>query len=64
MTFHEYPKALTRGDDLRIVDDASQEAAARAEGFRFWSDEKPAEPAAAPVEAPKRGPGRPRKVAE
>ncbi len=34
----EYPKALTLGDQVAIVDDAAGEEEARARGFRFWSD--------------------------
>ena len=58
MEFQEYPKALYLGEECRIVDGAAGEAVARAEGFRFCSG---AEDDAEPV---KRGPGRPRKVAE
>jgi hypothetical protein len=36
--FQEFPKHLTRGEEYRVVDDADGEAAARADGFRFWSD--------------------------
>lgn len=62
MDFQEYPKALYLGEECRIVDGAAGEAVARAEGFRFCSDaEDDAEDDAEPV---KRGPGRPRKVAE
>lgn len=61
MEFHEFPKALTRGDDFRVVADKAEEAEARAEGFRFWSDAEA--PAADAAEEPvKRGPGRPRKT--
>ena len=76
MDFQEFPKALTRGDELRIVADSAGEEAARADGFRFWSDpvvetktyEDGAEatgaaplPDESPAEA-KRGPGRPKKT--
>lgn len=60
MEFHEYPKHLTRGDEYRVVSDEEDEKAARAEGFRFWSD--PEETAIEEAEPVKRGPGRPRKA--
>ena len=60
----EFPKALYLGEAFVIVEDAEQEAAKRAEGFRFYTDEQPAEDAEDTTEdAPKRKPGRPRKEA-
>jgi len=40
----EFPKALYRGDELRIVADAAEEAAARDEGFAMAGEAAP-EPA-------------------
>lgn len=60
----EFPKALYLGEAFVIVEDAEQEAAKRAEGFRFYTDEQPEEGAEDTTEdAPKRKPGRPRKEA-
>ena len=42
--YQEYPKCLTRGEEARIVMDAEQEQAARADGFKFHAD-KPVEEA-------------------
>ena len=36
--YQEYPKCLTRGEEARIVMDAEQEQAARADGFVFHAD--------------------------
>lgn len=38
MDFQEFPKALYREAECLIVADAHEEEAARAGGFRFWSD--------------------------
>lgn len=47
--FHEYPKALVRGEgEGLVVADADEEAAARKDGWRFWSDDETSA-------APKRG---------
>lgn len=76
MMFAEYPKALYRNADELVVSDLDGEAAARADGFRFWSDPVtgPQEVSHPPVlfapgvpgdlsdEPAKRGPGRPKKV--
>ena len=48
--YQEYPKCLTHGDESRVVMDAVQEKAARADGFVFHADK----PAATVEEAPKR----------
>lgn len=57
----EYPKALYIGDECKIVADAEEEAEARKDGFRFWSDpdEAPAPDGASDIAPVKRGPGRP-----
>jgi hypothetical protein len=36
MEFQEYPKALYIGDAMRIVADATEERAARNEGYADW----------------------------
>lgn len=36
--YQEYPKCLTHGDESRVVMDAEQEKAARADGFVFHAD--------------------------
>lgn len=69
----EFPKALYLGEAFVIVEDAEQEAAKRAEGFRFYTDEPSTEtgaeqvpgesPEDSPEDSPKRKPGRPRKEA-
>ena len=43
MEIVEYPKAMTKDDDLRIVEDSAGEDLARADGFSFWSDASPDE---------------------
>ena len=48
--YQEYPKCLTRGEESRVVMNAEQEKAARADGFVFHRDK----PAATVEEAPKR----------
>ena len=48
--YQEFPKCLTRGEEVRVVMDAEQEKAARADGFVFHNDK----PAASVEEAPKR----------
>ena len=48
--YQEFPKCLTRGEESRIVMDAEQEQAARADGFKFHADKL----AATVEEAPKR----------
>ena len=58
----EFPKALYRGDECRVVDGADQEAEARADGFRFWADSADDTATETPQEPVKRGPGRPKKV--
>jgi hypothetical protein len=40
MEFIEYPKALYRGDVMRIAQDTDEEAALRADGFGGWQAEK------------------------
>jgi hypothetical protein len=57
-----FPKYLVGpGASYRIVADEAELQAARAEGFWVSAPEPPPPPA--PVEPPRRGPGRPRKVA-
>ena len=36
--YQEYPKCLTHGDESRVVMNAEQEKAARADGFVFHND--------------------------
>ena len=36
--YQEYPKCLTRGEESRVVMNAEQEKAARADGFVFHAD--------------------------
>ena len=48
--YQEYSKCLTRGEESRVVMNAEQEKAARADGFVFHNDK----PAASVEEAPKR----------
>lgn len=65
MEFQEYPKGVYKLDELRIVADAAEEAAAVAEGFGPWvdpADRAPEEAEEAPDEPVKRGPGRPKKA--
>lgn len=53
--FQEFPKMLVQGDEQRTVEDAEQEAAARAEGWHTYGED------AGQAEA-KRKPGRPPKA--
>ena len=36
--YQEFPKCLTRGEEVRVVMDAEQEKAARGAGFVFHAD--------------------------
>ena len=36
--YQEFPKCLTRGEEVRVVMNAEQEKAARADGFVFHAD--------------------------
>jgi hypothetical protein len=60
MEFIEYPKALYLAGAYRQVDDAEQEAAARADGYDDWVADHERENAPADDQAPARKPRTPK----